>query len=104
MNECTIDCIRCYTASLDETDANHLVNCIKLDMDCAEICRLTVSFLLRNSDHANHLLAECSEICDACATECEKHDHMVHYKRCAESCRKCATACMEAIQEKNIAL
>ncbi|WP_425573169.1 four-helix bundle copper-binding protein [Paraburkholderia caribensis] len=29
---------------------------------------------------------------DACASECEKHQHE-HCKQCAEACRRCAEQC-----------
>jgi len=95
LNECAAECNHCTSACLDEQDVKMLTKCIKLELDCAEICRLATSFLSRGSDHAVHILKECAEICDACATECEKHSHMEHCKKCAEVCRKCAEACQQ---------
>lgn len=96
LNRCAIECSHCAMACLDERDVNMLSNCIKLDLDCAEICRTVSSLLSRGSEHGEHLLKECIEICHACADECEKHSHMDHCKRCAEECRHCAEEC-EAI-------
>lgn len=92
---CATECHHCATACLDEQDVKMLSNCIKLDIDCAAICSLTAGFMARGSAHANHILAECAEICNACAEECEKHLHMQHCKDCAEACRKCAEACTQ---------
>lgn len=97
LNECISECIHCSTACSEEKDAQMLARCVKLNNDCAEICRTAVSYLSRGSEHAEHLLKECAEICEACATECEKHSHMEHCKRCAEVCRKCAEACHQPV-------
>lgn len=92
--KCADECNHCISACLDEKEVKMLARCIKLDMDCADICRLTAAFVSRNSEHAEHLLRECAEICNACAEECEKHSHhMDHCRKCAEECRKCAEAC-----------
>ena len=94
---CAAECSHCATACLDEQDVKMLARCIKLDMDCAEICKLGISYVSRGSEHAQHILNECAEICEACATECEKHSHMEHCKRCAEVCRECAEACHTSV-------
>lgn len=93
LSECASTCHYCSIACLDEPHVNQLTNCIKLDMDCAEICEVAASFISRSSGHVKHLLKECIELCQLCAGECEKHEHMEHCKKCAESCRKCADAC-----------
>lgn len=93
LNRCAIECSHCATACLDENDVKMMVKCINLDLDCADVCRLTAVLLSRGSEHGKHMLKECAEICDACAQECEKHSHMEHCKQCAESCRRCAEAC-----------
>lgn len=95
LNNCVAECNHCATACLDEQDVKMLSKCIKLDIDCAEICSTTASLLARDSDHGHHLLKECVEVCNACADECEKHSAMgmEHCKTCAEACRACADAC-----------
>jgi hypothetical protein len=94
--ECAHACHHCSTACLREEDVKMMATCIKLDMDCAQICELTAAFVSRGSDHAKHALKECAEICSKCADECEKHEHMEHCKKCADACRKCADACRKA--------
>ena len=93
LNNCATECSHCAMACLGEQDVKMLAQCIKLDLDCADICRLTASLLARGSEHGIHLLEECAEVCDACAEECEKHSHMEHCKHCAEVCRHCAEEC-----------
>lgn len=97
LNECAAECNHCTSACLEEQDVKMLAKCIKLEIDCAEICRLATSFLARGSEHAEHILKECAEICEACAKECEKHSHMEHCKKCAEVCRKCAETCQQTV-------
>jgi hypothetical protein len=93
LNNCATECSHCAMACLDEKDVKMLTACIKLNIDCAEVCRLTASLLSRSSEHGVHLLKECAELCDACAEECDKHSHMEHCKRCAVICRDCAEEC-----------
>ena len=95
LNNSAAECNHCATACLDEQDVKMLASCIKLDIDCADICQLTASFVARDSEHAHHLMKECAEICEACAEECEKHAHMEHCRKCAEACRRCAEACLQ---------
>ena len=80
-------------ACLDEEDVKAMTRCIKLDVDCADVCRITASSLSRGSEHGDHLLKECAEICSVCAEECEKHSHMEYCRKCAEVCKHCADEC-----------
>jgi len=97
LGQCAAECNHCATACLDEQDVKMLIRCIKLNRDCSDICSLTAAFVARSSEHADHLLEECAEICEACAEECEKHaEHMEHCRRCAQVCRECAEACRVA--------
>ena len=93
LNNCAAECNHCTSACLEEQDIKMLARCIKLDIDCAQICSLTASLISRSSEHGNHLLKECAEVCNACADECEKHSHMDHCRTCADACRACADAC-----------
>lgn len=95
--ECAEKCNNCASACLEERDMKLLKDCIKLDIDCADICQLTAKLIARDSQHAEHLLKECVEVCIACATECEKHAHMEHCKVCAETCRTCAELCSQVV-------
>lgn len=96
LSNCVLKCNYCITACLEEQDVKMLARCIKLNIDCAGICQLAISFIAKRSEHGTHLLGECTEICNACAEECEKHKHMEHCRRCAEACRDCAETCKVA--------
>ena|SRR5829696_9223564 len=95
--KCAAECNHCAIACLDEQDVKMLTRCIKLDIDCAEICKLAASYVSRGSEHTQHILNECAEICDACAEECEKHSHMEHCRKCAGYCRHCAEVCHSGV-------
>jgi hypothetical protein len=99
LNNCATECSHCAMACLDENEVKMLAGCIKLNMDCADVCRMTASLLSRGSEHGIHLLPECAEICDACATECKKHSHMEHCRKCADVCFNCAEECTSVTGE-----
>ena len=69
-----------------------MLPCIRLDRDCADICRLTAAFIARGSDHVSHVLRECLEICQKCVDECGCHPED-HCQQCAAACRDCVAAC-----------
>jgi hypothetical protein len=90
---CAVVCNQCATECLNEEDVAAQVECIQLDRQCVVICIAAAQLMSIGGEHATHLCAECAEICDACADECEKHAHMEHCKACAVTCRNCADEC-----------
>lgn len=93
--ECQLSCNRCFDACLKEPDVKMMVNCIRLDRECADICGIAVDFAGREGTIARDILAVCAKACEACAAECEKHSHMEHCQECARACRECARACRD---------
>jgi hypothetical protein len=91
---CASTCEYCATACLNEENPEMMKDCIILDRDCADVCRLTATLLSRNSKNIDKILEACAEICNKCADECSKHEHD-HCQDCAKVCRECAEACME---------
>ena len=89
---CVAACEYCADACLDEADVKMMVPCIRLDRDCADICRLTAAYISRNSPHAQHIIKECIELCQKCHDECAKHP-MDHCQQCAQACQECLDAC-----------
>jgi hypothetical protein len=96
-NQCAAECEHCSTACLHEKDVQMLAQCIEWERYCADMCRTAAAFMARAHEHTmsfvNKFCGLCADICETCATECEKHSHMEHCKRCAEACRKCAAEC-----------
>jgi len=89
---CATACDHCATACLSEQNVAEMAECIRSDMDCADICRLASAAMARDSSLVKEVCLLCASICDACASECGKHQHE-HCKRCAQACRRCAEEC-----------
>ena len=94
---CAKMCLSCADACLAET--MHMTQCIRTCLDCAEVCDATARIGLRRTGSNGTVLREmlelCARACDACAAECEKHEHE-HCKLCAQMCRECAEDCRRA--------
>jgi len=90
---CVATCNYCFDACLQESDVKMMVQCIKLDKECAEICGLAISQVASGSSFTGDVLRLCIKACEDCADECAKHHHLDHCAVCAEVCRKCADAC-----------
>lgn len=96
--DCSQTCTSCADACLSEDGVNEMRKCIRLDLDCADICATTARVLTRQTEYdaptSKAQLESCRAICVACAEECERHADMHgHCKLCAEACRGCAEAC-----------
>ena len=97
--ECAQTCTACADACLGETDhLAMLVRCVRLDLDCADVCDATGRVLSRaaatDDGVRRALVAACAEACRACGDECERHAAMhAHCRVCAEACRRCEAAC-----------
>lgn len=78
-----------------------MVQCIRLCLDCADICDATCNVALRQTGNdeqtVRELLELCARTCDSCAAECERHDHE-HCRLCAQMCRECAEDCRNAAE------
>lgn len=98
--ECAHVCEACADACLAEDDPAEMRDCIRLNLDCAEICA-AVARILARTGHRDRptlraLLEACATACGACADECEGHaERMEHCRVCAEACRRCEQACQD---------
>ncbi len=95
-NLCADACDHCATACLAEEDVKTMAGCIRLDIDCAAICRLAAGAMSRGSELAHEICELCAEACDACGAECGRHSHD-HCQACAEACRRCADECRRMV-------
>lgn len=89
---CAAYCDRCATSCLQEDDVKMMAECIRLDMDCAAVCRLAGGYMARDSKFARQICDLCADICQACGDECAKHE-ADHCQKCAEACKRCADEC-----------
>jgi hypothetical protein len=100
--ECSVICGVCADACLAENNVVNLLRCIRMNLDCQDICSSTARSLSRHNQgnlelHRN-LLVACLSALRTCAIECENRaQHHEHCRVCAESCRKCEAACEKLI-------
>jgi hypothetical protein len=99
---CALACSSCADACLAEEEVQELVRCIRLDLDCADVCEATGRILTRQTTFeprlARGMLEACAEACRICAEECERHaQHHGHCRVCAEACRRCEQACEDLL-------
>jgi uncharacterized membrane protein len=99
---CAATCTSCADACLGEEKVQELVRCIRLNLDCADVCDVTGRVLARQTAFepqlARHMLEACAAACRACAEECDRHaDHHEHCRVCAEACRRCEQACNDVL-------
>jgi len=96
-----VECAQACTACADACVAEHermLDACIRLNLDCADICGATSRILSRQLDPdpgvISMTLQLCAAVCDACAYECSQHGAThTHCDVCAAACRRCQDAC-----------
>lgn len=98
---CAQTCAICADACLGEPMVADLTQCIRLDLDCADLCFATARIAARRTG-SNEIvirasLEACAQACRLCAEECETHaGHHDHCRLCAEACRRCEQACRSA--------
>ena len=100
--ECAQVCTACADACLSEEMVAELTKCIRIDLDCADICATTGAVLSRHTGYDANLtkgvLQACRTACAGCAIECEDHASMhEHCRICAETCRRCEQACADLL-------
>lgn len=95
LSVCVKACTTCADACLGETShVAELRRCIRLSLDCADVCALTARLLLRHTEISDLVvsaqLRACVTACQACAEECRKHSGAYeHCHLCANACRNC---------------
>ncbi len=96
---CAIECLHCTNACLQEDDVKMLARCIKLNQDCAGICRLAVDYMSGGSEFAEEVCRLCADICNECGKECQKHSQMEHCQVCADACYHCYEECRKMVHQ-----
>jgi hypothetical protein len=74
---CAQACTSRADACLGERSVAELRQCIRLDLDCADVCIATGAVATRRTANQDALLVQmletCAGFCRLCAEECEKH-------------------------------
>ncbi len=104
LEECAQTCAMCADACLAEEMVAELRRCIRLNLDCADICRATASVIGRqvapDGVTVRALLEACRAACTTCGNECESHaDVHEHCRVCADACRRCEQSCARILEQ-----
>lgn len=92
----------CADACATDSDAAQFAQCIRLCLDCADICA-TTAWMARRQTGSNQAIVFrmfelCADACRACAEECRRHAKTYEPCRlCAIACENCEQACRLAI-------
>jgi hypothetical protein len=102
MNDCAQACTADVDADLSEANLTDMVRCIRLCLQCADICTAAAGVTSRLGDYeadvTTPLLEACVASCRKCGDECERHAAMhEHCRVCAEACRTCERACQQLL-------
>ena len=95
---CAATCTSCADSCLAEEMVKELVHCVRINLDCADICAATGRVLARRTQPEWQLLylqlEACQAACRTCAAVCLQHAEMhEHCRVCAEACQQCEQAC-----------
>jgi hypothetical protein len=102
LDDCAQACTADADADLGSDDVATMITCIRLCLDCADVCTATgrVTSRLTAYDPAvtRPLLDACATICARCGDECARHSGThAHCKICEVACRRCEQACRDLL-------
>ena len=102
LSDCVQACAADADADLSEPNVAELVKCIRLCLECTDVCGATAAVVSRLAEYDANvivpLLEACVAICKSCGDECERHARMhEHCRVCTEACRRCERACRELL-------
>jgi hypothetical protein len=99
--DCAQACTACADACLSEQAIAELTRCVRVNVDCADVCDATGRVLSRRTDYdanlTRALVQACIQFCQSCAEECEQHAHMPHCVVSARVCRRCEQTCQDLL-------
>jgi len=98
---CAQACTSCADSCVGEDTSPNLTQCIRLNLDCADVCAATGALASRrsgaNGQTLRMMLEACAAACRICGEECHRHaSHHEHCRLCAQICLRCAQACDQA--------
>lgn len=99
---CSAACTACADACLAEAHVADLTRCIRLNLDCADVCaatgRLAARLTATEWTLLRRQLEACQVACELCADECEAHAQLhAHCAACAAACTACEDACRQLL-------
>lgn len=101
-HDCAQACTACADSCLAEAEVAAQRRCIRLNLDCVDLCLAAAALLSRRTGGAPTAAVEtleaCATACKLCGDECARHaGHMEHCRICAEACVACERACRDAL-------
>jgi hypothetical protein len=102
MNDCAQACTADADADLGDSELANMIACVRLCLDCADVCTATARVVSRQTAYEpgvlRPLLEACAAICARCGDECEMHAHThAHCRICQDACRRCEQACRDLL-------
>jgi hypothetical protein len=102
LGDCAQACTADADANLGEHNVAEMVKCIRLCLNCADICAASAAVLSRagaaETGVIEPLLVACAAICKSCGDECARHAQMhPHCRVCEGACRRAEQACHELL-------
>ena len=101
ISDCAQACTADTDADLSEQNLAEMAKCIRLCLDCTDICTATGGVISRLAKYdpgaTRPLLEACVAICKSCGDECKRHAHYEHCRVCEQACRRCERACQELL-------
>jgi len=102
LSDCTQACAADADADLAEQNLAEMVTCIRLCLDCTDVCTATLGVVSRQTAYdptiTGPLLEACIATCKSCGDECARHaPHYEHCRVCEQACRRCQQACRELL-------
>lgn len=93
---CAAACDHCSYVSELALDSDEQRTTIRLDKDCAAVCRLLAALLTGRQSWHQDVCYLCAQICSACAEQCHLLD-AEHAQYCAKVCEQCSRACIALV-------
>jgi hypothetical protein len=102
LSDCAQACTANADADLCDEDLASMIKCLRLCLDCADVCTATSRVTSRQTAYekgfARPLLEACAGICARCGDECQRHAQMhPHCAVCEQACRRCEQACRDLL-------
>ena len=102
LSDCAQACAADADADLAEQNLAEMVKCIRLCLDCVDVCTATLGVVSRQTNYdptiTKPLLEACVATCNSCGDECARHAaHYEHCRVCEQACRRCEQACRELL-------
>jgi hypothetical protein len=103
LSDCAQACTADADADLREQNLAEMIKCIRLCLDCADICTATAAVTSRQTAYdanvTRPLLEACVVSCKSCGDECERHArHHEHCRVCEQACHRCEQACRQLLE------